>query len=295
MVKKDFLRSGVYSALITPYDKRGELNTAMLCKIIKHQLDKGVEGFYCCGSSGEGLLLSNDERKKILEVVLSEVSGQVPVVAHIGALSTQNAVELARHARKAGVCAVSAIPPIYYHYSQDEINTYYLDILQVIDVDLIIYNIPQFTGISVTAENPLLKNKRISGIKHTSMNLYDLERIGKAYPEKTLINGFDEIYVSALAAGATATIGTMVNVCPKLHLQIRGAFLAGKNEEAHAAQRRLNDVIQVFVNTSVFSATKYALFLQGFDVGQCRKPFAPLTQKQKQKVNFAIDAIADVL
>ncbi|MGP1521845.1 MAG: N-acetylneuraminate lyase [Treponema sp.] len=295
MVKKEFLRSGLYSALITPYNKSGELDTAMLCKVIKHQLDKGVEGFYCCGSSGEGLLLSNDERKKILEVVLSEVSGQVPVVAHVGALSTRNAVDLARHAEKTGACAVSAIPPIYYHYSQNEINRYYIDILQAIDVDLIVYNIPQFTGISFTAENPLLKNRRISGIKHTSMNLYDLERIGKAYPEKTLINGFDEIYASALAAGATATIGTMANICPKLHLKIRGAFLAGKNEEAYALQHRLNDVIQVFVNSSVFPATKYALFLQGFDVGQCRKPFAPLTQKQKQKINSAMNAIADVL
>ena len=71
MVKKEFLRSGIYSALITPYDKDGALDAAMLRKLIKYELDKGVEGFYCCGSSGEGLLLSNDERKKIVEIVLA--------------------------------------------------------------------------------------------------------------------------------------------------------------------------------------------------------------------------------
>ena len=295
MVKKEFLRSGIYSALITPYDKDGAVDAAMLRKLVKYELDKGVEGFYCCGSSGEGLLLSNDERKKIVEIVLAEVGAQVPVVAHVGSLSTQNAVNLAKHAEKAGVCAVSAIPPIYYHYSQDEINAYYLDILQAINIGLIVYNIPQFTGISFTADNPLLKNKRILGIKHTSMNLYDLERIGKLYPEKILINDFDEIYVSSLAAGASATIGTMVNVCPVLHLKIREAFFKGNTEQAHALQSKLNDIVQVFVKASVFPAAKYALALQGFDVGYCRKPFATLTGEHKKSIEFAMRDIADIL
>lgn len=295
MVKKEFLRSGIYSALVTPYDKSGEVDLVMLKKLVKYELDKGVEGFYCCGSSGEGLLLSDDERKKIVELVISETSGQVPIVAHVGSLSTQNAVNLAKHAEKAGACTVSAIPPIYYHYSQDEINGYYSDILRAIDIDLIVYNIPQFTGISFTADNPLLKNKRIFGIKHTSMNLYDLERIGKLYPEKILINGFDEIYVSALAAGARATIGTMVNVCPELHLKIRKAFLKGDNEQAHVLQRKLNDVIQVFVKASVFPATKYALTLQGFDVGHCRKPFALLTEEHKKNIESTMCELMDVL
>ena len=293
MVKKALDRSAVYSALLTPYDKHGELNVTMLRKLVRHEADSGVEGFYCCGSSGEGLLLSDDERKTIAEVVLEEA--RVPVMVHVGSLNTRSAIDLAKHAEKAGACAVSAIPPIYYHYSQEEINRYYLDILSAVDIGIIVYNIPQFTGISFTTANPLLKNERVVGIKHTSMNLYDLERIGKAYPEKILINGFDEIYASALAAGATATIGTTVNVCPKLFLAIRNAFAAGKNEKAHDAQCRLNDVIQAFVDTNVFPAAKYALSLQGFDIGPCRKPFAPLSAKQKKIVENAIRDIADVL
>ncbi|MCR5291030.1 MAG: N-acetylneuraminate lyase [Treponema sp.] len=295
MVKKEPDKKAIYSALVTPFNKNAELDVAVLKKLIRFQLDKGIEGFYCCGSSGEALLLSNDERKKIVEVVLGEVGGQVPVIAHVGSLNTWSAVDLAKHAEKCGISAVSAIPPIYYHYSQAEINQYYKDIADAVSVGVIVYNIPQFTGISFTNANPLLQDKRIIGIKHTSMNLYDLERIGHEYPDKMLINGFDEIFASAMAAGATATIGTMVNVCPKLFMEIRKAFNAGDVKEAHRLQSRLNNLVEVFVNTSVFPAAKYAVTLQGIDVGSCRKPFIPLTEEQKNKVKAAMNEVADII
>lgn len=293
---KELDRTAIYSALITPYNSNGELDTSAIPKVIKFEMDKGVEGFYCCGSSGEALLLTNDERKKLVEAVISETGGQVPVIAHVGSLSTQSAIDLAKHAEKAGVCAVSAIPPIYYHYTQDEINQYYKDIMDSVGIGVIVYNIPQFTGISFTAANPLLQDKRIVGIKHTSMNLYDLERIGRAFPEKMLINGFDEIFMSAFAAGATSTIGTTVNVLPKVFHAIRDAFKAGKNDEAHALQNRLNDFVESVVKASVFPATKYAFeLISGVKVGSCRKPFAPLTAEQKKITEAAVEKIHDML
>ena len=295
MVGKEIDRRAIYSALVTPYDEKGEVSEKLLRALVRFELDKKVEGFYCCGSSGEGLLLSNDERKKIVEVVIDEVAGQVPVIVHVGSLSTQCAVELAVHAEKTGACAVSAIPPIYYHYTQAEINRYYTDIADAVGIGVIVYNIPQFTGISFTTENPLLQNKRIIGIKHTNMNLYELERIGRQCPDKLLINGFDEIYHSALAAGATATIGTTVNCLSPLFHSIRDAFCRGDNAAAHAMQMRLNDVIQAMVSTSVFPAAKYSMELLGVQAGCCRRPFAPLTDGQKKIVRSAMDGVADLL
>lgn len=295
MVSKKIDSKGIYSALITPLSSDGTIDEKVLRQLVRFELDHGVEGFYCCGSSGEGLLLTNDERKSIVELVLSECAGQVPVLAHVGSISTKSAVDLAQHAEKAGVAAISAIPPIYYKYSQNEINQYYQDIIDSVNLGVIVYNIPQFTGISFTTANPLLKNERIIGIKHTSMNLYDLERIGTAYPNKILINGHDEIYTSAMSAGATATIGTTVNAFPKLFAQIRAAFDEKDMSKALKLQARLNNAVETFVNTSIFPAAKYAMELQGIPVGECRKPFIGLTDEQKTLVKKAVDNLSDIL
>ncbi len=295
VVTKKLDPNAIYSALFTPFDSNGDVDAKALEKIIKWELDKGIEGFYCCGSSGEGILLTQKERELVTEVVANTCGGEVPFIVHVGSLNTKIACDLAKHAQSKGACAVSAIPPIYYHYTQDEINSYYLDIATATDLGVIVYNIPQFTGISFTTANPLLSDKRIIGLKHTSMNLYDLERIGKAYPEKVLINGFDEIFLSALSAGATATIGTTVNFLYPVFGKIREAFNKGDITKARELQHRLNDAVQAIVSTSVFPAAKYSLTLLGVDAGICRKPFAPLTEEQKKTVKTAIENIADLL
>jgi N-acetylneuraminate lyase len=284
-------RNGIYSALFSPFDSRGELDTEKLRALIRFELEKGVEGFYCCGSSGEGLLLETVERKKLIEIVAEEVQDRVPFIAHTGALSTRTAVDLSAHAKICGAAAVSLIPPIYYHYSLDEIEQYYKDVVNMVDIGVIVYNIPQFTGISFSKKNAFLNDPRIMGIKHTSMNLYDMERLKQAFPGKIIFNGFDEIFLYGLTAGADAAIGTMVNVCPKLFKAIREEFRKGNMPAVQNLQSVLNGFIEVIVGAGVFPAAKYSLTLQGIDVGSCRKPFAPLTGEGKQQVEEALKKI----
>ena len=105
---------GIIPALVTPFDDRGEVNTSSLRALVNKLIGEGVGGFYVCGSTGEGLLLEEQERKQILETVVEESNGSVPVIAHVGALSTKQAVRLAVHARECGADAVSSIPPLYY-------------------------------------------------------------------------------------------------------------------------------------------------------------------------------------
>lgn len=284
-------RNGIYSALFSPFDSRGEPDTEKLRALIRFELEKGVEGFYCCGSSGEGLLLETAERKKLIEIVAEEVQDRVPFIVHTGALSTRTAVDLSAHAKTCGAAAVSLIPPIYYHYSLDEIEQYYKDVVNTVDIDVIVYNIPQFTGISFSKKNAFLNNPRIMGIKHTSMNLYDMERLKQAFPGKIIFNGFDEIFLYGLAAGADAAIGTTVNVCPKLFKAIREEFRTGNIPAARNLQSELNGFIEVVVGAGVFPAAKYSLTLQGIDIGSCRKPFAPLTGEGKKQVEEALKKI----
>ena len=229
----------IWSALITPTNEDESVNYEALERIVELQIQDGAEGFYCCGSSGEGLLLTLEERKQVLEHVLKAADGRVPVISHVGTIRTRDVVDLARHAMSAGALAVSMIPPYYYKFSMDEIMGYYEDVIRAIpDVPAIVYNIPQFTGVEFSKENAgrLLSNENIVGIKHTSTNLYSLERMGQAFPGKALINGFDEQLLGALAMGSCATIGTTVNLFAPLFHRVRDAFDRGDMAQAYRWQ-----------------------------------------------------------
>jgi N-acetylneuraminate lyase len=284
-------RNGIYSALFTPLGDGGDTDLAKLRALIRYQLEHGVEGFYCCGSSGEGLLLEPEERKKIIETVADEAGDNVPFVVHTGALSTRAVIELSVHAQKCGAAAISMIPPIYYHYSIAEIEAYYTDVVNSVDIGVIVYNIPQFTGISFSKKNVFLRNPRIIGIKHTSMNLYDMERIRQAFPGKIIFNGHDEIWLYGLAAGADAIIGTAVNIFPKLFKEIREEFRQGNILKAQELQHCANGFIEAAVEVGVFPGAKYCMGLLGIDPGPCRKPFAPLDDESKRKMKEALEKV----
>lgn len=279
----------IWSALIVPMDEQEAVNFDVLDRLLEAQIADGVEGFYCCGSSGEGLLLTLEERKQVLERVLKQVNGRVPVISHIGTIRTADAADLARHAMSAGALAVSMIPPYYYKFSMDEIQGYYEDVMTAVpEAPVIIYNIPQFTGVEFNKENAgrLLANDHIVGIKHTSQNLYSLERMHEAFPDKILINGFDEQFLGALSMGASATIGTTVNLFAPLFLKLRDAFLAGDQAEAFRLQHAISMRVEETVRIGIFNAMKYGWTLRGIDCGFCRSPFRPLSPSAQKAMEI---------
>ena len=269
----------LWSALLTPTREDESVNYDALERIVDRQIEEGAEGFYCCGSSGEALLLTLEERKQVLEHTVKAANGRVPVISHVGTIRTADAIELARHALDHGAMAVSMIPPYYYKFSMDDIIGYYEAVIDALPhAPVIVYNIPQFTGVEFSKDNAgrLLANENIVGIKHTSTNLYSLERIGQAFPDKALINGFDEQFLGALAMGARATIGTTVNLFAPLFHKVREAYNAGDMALALRWQRAINLRVEATVKIGIFNAMKYGWTLRGIDCGFCRAPFRPL-------------------
>lgn len=282
----------IFSAIITPMYENEQVNYSALEEIVEVQIKGGVEGFYCCGSSGEGLLLTLEERKKILETILKQSRGRVPVISHIGTIRTSDVIELARHAKSVGADAVSMIPPYYYKFTMDEIIGYYETVMQnVPGIKVIVYNIPQFTGIEFSKNNAdrLLGNPGVIGVKFTSQNLYSMERICDAYPEKLLMNGFDEQFLGALSMGASATIGTTVNLFSPLFLDLRRLYKEGKMKEALKKQKEINLRVEVMCRTNIFAAVKYGWTLRGIDCGNCRAPFKPLSDSDKEMLKDLYD------
>lgn len=278
------------AAIATPYDADGAVDTGRLSTLVEDYVSRGVEGIYCCGSSGEGLLLSADERTAVVETAVRAAEGRIPVVAHVGALSTREAIELGRRAQRAGASALSMIPPIYYSFGIEAVLDHYRAVLDAVDLPLIVYNIPQFTGTEFTLETAgeLLGDDRVIGLKQTAHNMYALERMKAAFPDKAYINGFDEVFVPALAAGARGTIGTTVGLQVELFQAARRLLDAGDLVGAQRVQSRINHVIAELVAIDVFPAAKY---LSGRNaggagtLGDCRRPFRPLSDAARTRLD----------
>jgi N-acetylneuraminate lyase len=272
---------GLLAALVTPFDSEGKLKTGELKKLVRFLIKKGVDGFYTAGSAGEAFLLSLEERREILRAVLEENNGEKLVIAHVGHISTAFASELASDARSQGADAVSAISPFYYKFGFEEIKNYYFDIIEASGMPMFVYNFPDFSGFSLTPEklNVLCGNKLIAGVKFTSSNFFDLERMKTRNPNLAIWNGYDEMLLSGLSAGADGGIGS--TYCCLLPL-IRGIYDNFTVKEIHEAQRfqqRVNACIEVICRHGVFASIKVMLGFEGLSFGDCRKPFKKITAR----------------
>jgi len=279
--------TGIFPALVTPFKSNGEINEKSLQKIIKMNLEKGVKGFYVGGSTAEAFLLSMDERKYILDIVAQECRGKCTLISHIGCIGTDHAIELGEHSQALGFDAISSIPPFYYKFSFEEIKNYYFDIVNKVNLPMIIYNFPAFSGVSFNMNNlkEFAEDERFIGVKHTSYDLYQLEQIIKIDKRLTVFNGHDEVFLGALAMGAKSAIGSTYNFMAEKFIEIDRLFKDGKMAEAHLVQVKANEIIEVLIKVGVFQGVKYALELQGIECNGVRKPFKPITEEGKKMLD----------
>lgn len=157
---------GIYAALVTPYTSEGKVDYRELQKLVDYLICQGLEGFYVNGSTAEAFLLSEEERNSTIRAVVEANSGRAKVICHVGAISTEHAISFAKNAEKCGADAVSAISPFYYKFSEAEIVQYYQDIMSSTELPMFVYNFPNFSGFSLTAEvlEKLNHNKNLLGI-----------------------------------------------------------------------------------------------------------------------------------
>jgi N-acetylneuraminate lyase len=282
------------AALATPYDREGAVDTEKLGLMVENYISRGVEGMYCCGSSGEGLLLSTDERVEVVRSVAEAARGRVPVIAHVGALSTREATELATRSQEAGASAISMVPPIYYHFGPAAILEHYRAVMDAVSVPMILYNIPQFTGteFDLDSASDLLADDRVIGMKHTAHNMFHLERMREAFPDKAYIGGFDEVFTAAVAAGARGAIGTTIGLQVELFIAAREFLRRGDLQSAQRVQGRINETITDLVEIDVFPAAKQLSGLPFGGLGDCRRPFLPLSPEQVARIDQLSESVA---
>ena len=274
---KDRKLCGILPALMTAFNDSG-VDTAKVTALTKRLADAGVHGLYVGGSSGEMILMTQDERKTLLETVMESVGSRLTVIAHVGTTSTAATLELARHAEKAGAHALSSVTPLYYKYGFREVKHYYERLAAETSLPVIIYNIPVLTGSTLTTDQlaEILSIPNVGGMKFTSSDFFQLERIRSAFPDKVFYNGSDEMLLSGLSAGADGGIGSTYNFQPKTILSIYNAYRNGDVKGALAFQAKANEAIAAVLRYGVLPSSKMLLKLNGLDYGECREPFMPL-------------------
>lgn len=273
---------GIFPALVTPYKENGDIHEESLRKIIQLNMEKGVRGFYINGSTAETFTLSIEERKRLLDIVADEVNGRTTLIYHVGNIGTKDAMELARHGEKRKVDAISAVPPFYYQFRFEEVKGYYQDIMDSVNVPMIIYHFPAFSGVEFSSDEcqELLQDERVIGIKHTSMNLYDLERF-QGGGKNIIFNGHDEVFLGSLSMGASGGIGSTFNMMADKFMEIQKLFEQGNHKEAFVIQQQVNNVIDAFIRVGVIQGIKYGLEKMGIPCNGCRKPFRELTLEDR--------------
>jgi N-acetylneuraminate lyase len=281
---------GVFPALLTPFDKYDNINAGALGRLIELNINAGVSGFYVAGSTAEVFMLTDGERKLIYETAAKYAGGKVTLIAHIGAISTKQAIEYGKIARSLGYDAVSAISPFYYKFSFEQIKRHYFTISEAVGLPMIIYNFPNFSGVnlSVSDISQFLANPGFIGVKHTSSDYYALESFKAAFPDKVIYNGFDEMFLCGLSMGADGGIGSTYNFMADKFIRMKKKFEAGDMSGALEEQKTVNAVIDALKKVGVMEGEKEVLCQLGIDFGHARAPFSELDDAQKKIVTKEI-------
>ncbi|MGN0519496.1 MAG: N-acetylneuraminate lyase [Candidatus Fimenecus sp.] len=276
---------GVYAALMTPFSADGSVDYEALKALADHCVDAGLTGLYVGGSTGEGFLLTEEERMEIFRVVGKHLSGKCNLFAHVGAISTDSAIRMAKVAEHSGFDAVSAVAPFYYSFPLEAIKTYYSDIMHATSLPMLMYNFPNAGGFNgmLDVVNAFIQDEKLLGIKHTSQNLFELEQFKHLERDLFVFNGFDEMLVAGLSMGADGGIGSTYNFMPHIILEIYNSFNKGDITAAQKAQEKANRIILAMIPFGVFQMEKEILKNLGLPVGECRKPFLPLSDVGKAK------------
>lgn len=279
--------AGVYVAMNSCYDAQGNIDPVTAKELTRFFVSKNVNGLYVGGNTGEGMLQTVDERKKMLESVVEANAGEVNIIAHIGAMTTKDSIELAKHAASVGVDATSSVPPAYYNYQDGAVKQFWLDIMEAADVPFIIYYKPEAAGFRLSTRllEEILEHPNLAGIKSTTMNLYELQQFKALGGEDFVVfNGPDQLFLGGRSMGADGGIGSTYAVMPELFVITEQYFQNNQLKQAQKWQFIINEILTEIVQIGLLPAIKEIVRLRGVDCGVPRRPLPALNSTEKQQV-----------
>ena len=279
---------GSVVALVTPFDSQGQINDNELKKLIDWHIGKGTDGILVCGTTGESATLTHPEHRKVIELAVAHVDKRIPVLAGCGSNSTQEALNLASHAKKVGADYSLIITPYYNRPTQEGLYQHFKKIADSVDIPIIIYNVPSRTGSNILPETVarLYKDcKNIVGIKEASGSLDQITKIMTLVDEKFLLfSGSDETNLPILSIGGIGAVSVLANIMPGEVHDLVANFLEGNLAEARRLQLYLYDIIKaLFIETNPIPV-KTALGLMKMITPNLRLPLCNMSAANLDKL-----------
>ena len=283
---------GSFVALVTPF-KNGHVDEPAFQALVEWQIAEGTDGLVPCGTTGESPTLSHEEHMRVVELCIDAAGGRRPVIAGAGSNSTDEAIALTRHAKKAGADAVLVVTPYYNKPTQEGMYLHFKAIHDAVEIPIIIYNIPPRSVVDMSVETMarLAKLPNVVGVKDATMDLTRPMKTRMTIGEKFCqMSGEDGTAVNFLAGGGHGCISVTANVAPRFCAEVQKLWQANKTQEAIALQQRLMPLhIDLFCETNPVPA-KYALHLLGKCTPDARLPLAPLSEAGRGRVRAAMQA-----
>lgn len=285
---------GIYPALATPLNEDETVDEAGYRRLLRRVLDAGVHGVVVLGSAGEFTALSDEEKERAIQIVVSEVAGQVPVIAGTGEPGTRRAVAMTRRAAKLGADAAMVVPPYYNLLSNAGVVAHYRALAEAGDLPVVLYNIPGCTKVTIDLEvaSELAAAPAIIGVKDSGGNFGHFQALVQQLPAGfTVVTGSDNLLFASLAVGGSGSIGPGANVAPQWFVGLWNAAKAGRTEEAWEIERRILAMSAIYRHGGFHPALKGALSCLGVCKPIVAAPQSPANETQLQAIGAILEEV----
>jgi 4-hydroxy-tetrahydrodipicolinate synthase len=278
---------GIIAPTATPLTRDEKIDVKTTRTMVDYLIDGGIDGLFPLGTSGEFALFDREDRKKVVETVVDQTNGRVPVLAGVSDPSLENVLAFAKDAEEAGADAIVATPPYYYTTSEDGLFSHFETIARKSGLPLLVYNIPEWTHLFVppSVVQRLAEKRLIVGMKYTEYNLLNLLRFLKVAGDRIAIfAGSDAMTFTNLEFGGSGGVIGVANVAPKLASAVFDDFKRGNLEAARRAQSKLLPVIEAISVGRFPAGLKEAMRMVGMPVGPVKSPLQGLTEDERKSV-----------
>jgi 4-hydroxy-tetrahydrodipicolinate synthase len=284
---------GVYVPNVTPFDVEGEIQYEALTELIEYWISAGVSGIVANASTGESPYLNRQELTEILGFVIEQVDGRAQVIAGTGAMATRETIELTRDAKNAGAEAALITTPYFFHPTEGELYNHYSKVMSAVDLPIILYNVPKFTGYSIAPKTIARITDDCSsfaGVKDSSGNPGVMAEVIRLCGDRiACLSGAADMFLPTLSLGGKGAILAIANVVPGTCLELYQAFKNNDIVMAGKRQRTASHVNDVLVASfPQVAAIKSTLNKMGYKGGVPRQPLLPLTEAHEKAITEAL-------
>lgn len=285
---------GIVAAMVTPLNSDESLNEAEIANQVNKKIAAGVDGVFCLGTNGEGYIMNEDEKYRIISAFVKAADGRVPVYAGTGQPGTADTIRLSRKAKELGADVLSVVSPYFAAISQKEISDHYAELAASVDLPIVLYNMPARTGNNIAPETvaKLSAIPNIVGVKDSSGNFDNMKQyIELTDPETfSVLSGNDALILWNLLAGGAGGITAIANIYPETMVSIYRYFIAGDLDAAKIAQDSIRPLRNCFKFGNPNTVTKMAANIAGNPVGPCRRPFSYLSGDAVRSIEATVKA-----